>query len=90
MDETEKILEEYNIYEKRKIYIDNKTKTGKSIAWVMDKDSVYISEHGEGGPYPIQNINLPQNAKTGTVYEKINGKYKNNFKITQEIAKIGK
>ena len=82
------VLEEYNLYEKKKIYLDNKSKRGNDLAWVMDDNSVCISEHGDGGPYFMDEINLPRNAKVGEVYEKIDGKYVYNEKITEEINKI--
>lgn len=90
MNEIDNVLEEYNLYEKRKIHLDNKTKWGNNLAWVMDKDSVCISENGDGGPFSIKDINLPKNAKVGEVYEEINGKYIYNAKITQEIENIVK
>ena len=36
----------------------------------MDDKSVCLSEHGDGGPYFINEIDLPKDAKTGEVYEK--------------------
>lgn len=90
MDGENNVLEEYNLYEKKKIFLDNKSKRGNDFAWIMDDKSVCISEHGNGGPYFIDEIDLPQNAKVGEVYEKINGQYVYNSKITEEINKIVK
>lgn len=83
-------LDEYNIYEKRKIFLDNKSRRGNELIWIMDNNSVCISEHGDGGPTSINEINLPQNSKVGQVYEKIDGKYVYNEEITEEINKIVK
>ena len=63
MDEKEEVLNDYNLYEKRKIFLDNKSRHGNTLAWITDENSVYISEHGDGGPYFIYEIDLPQNVK---------------------------
>ena len=81
-------LNQYNIYEKKKIFLDNKTRNSNDLAWVMDNNSVCISEHGDGGPFSISEIDLPQNAKVGEVYEKIDNKYVYNPDITMELNKI--
>lgn len=81
-------LDQYNIYEKKKIFLDNKTRNSNDLAWVMDNNSVCISEHGDGGPFLISEIDLPQNAKVGEVYEKIDNKYVYNPDITMELNKI--
>lgn len=90
INEKDKVLEEYNLYEKRKIFLDNKSWKGNDLAWVMDDKSVCLSEHGDGGPYAITEIDLPQNAKVGEVYEKIDGKYVYNQEITVEVNNICK
>lgn len=54
----------------------------------MDNNSVCISEHGDGGPSFISETDLPQNAKVGDVYEKIDNKYVYNPDITMELNKI--
>lgn len=84
------ITEKYNLYETKKVFLDNKSWQGNDLAWVMDDNSVCLSEHGDGGPYPISDINLPKEAKVGEVYEKIDGKYVYNEKITEELNKIGR
>ena len=56
----------------------------------MDDKSVCLSEHGDGGPYFINEIDLPKDAKTGEVYEKIDGKFIYNAAITEELNKIEK
>lgn len=81
-------LDEYNIYEKKKIFLDNKTRNGNDLAWIMDNNSVCISENGDGGPISIKEIDLPKNSKVGEVYEKIDGQYIYNSEITIELDKI--
>lgn len=88
MNKKDNVLEEYNLYEKRKIFLDNKSWKGNDFAWVIDDKSVYISEHGDGGPYAIAEIDFPKDAKVGEVYEKIDGKYVYNEAVTEEINKI--
>lgn len=86
--EKNKELDEYNIYEKKKIFLDNKSRKGNQLAWVMDNDSVCISEDGDGGPISISEIDLPKNIKVGEVYEKTDEKYVYNPDITMELNKI--
>lgn len=90
LNKVNNVLEEYNLYEKRKIFLDNKTKWGNNLAWIMDENSVCISEHGDGGPISINEIKLPHNKKIGYVYEEINGRYIYNEEITLEINSIEK
>ena len=78
----------YNRYERRKVFLDNKSWKGNDFAWVMDEGSVCISEHGDGGPYAISDIDLPKNAKVGDVYEKIDGKYIYNSDITAKLKEM--
>lgn len=82
------VLEGYNLYEAKKIFLDNKSWNGNDLVWVIDDKSVCLSEHGDGGPYFISEIDLPKEAKEGEVYEKIDGKYVYNATITEEINKI--
>lgn len=89
-NEKNDVMEEYNLYETRKIFLDNKSWKGNDFAWVMDDKSVCLSEHGDGGPYSITDIDLPKDAKVGEVYEKIDGKYVYNEAITEELNKIEK
>lgn len=84
------VMKEYNLYEARKIFLDNKSWKGNNFAWVMDDKSVCLSEHGDGGPYSITEIDLPKDAKVGEVYEKIDGRYVYNEAITQDLNKIMK
>lgn len=86
--EENNVVEEYNRYERRKIFLDNKSWKGNDFAWVMDEGSVCISEHGDGGPYAISDIDLPKKAKVGDVYEKIDGKYIYNPDITAKLKEI--
>lgn len=81
-------LDEYNLYEKKKIFLDNKSRNGNDLAWIMDDNSVCISEGGDGGPVSINEISLPENKRIGQVYEKIDGEYVYNEEITMEIDKI--
>lgn len=86
--EENNIMEEYDRYERRKVFLDNKSWNGNDFAWVMDEGAVCISEHGEGGPYAISDIDLPKNAKIGEVYEKIDGNYIYNSDITNKLKEI--
>lgn len=89
-NEENDVMEEYNLYETRKIFLDNKSWKENDFAWVMDDKSVCLSKHGDGGPYSITKIDLPKDAKVGEVYEKIDGKYVYNEAITEELNKIGR
>lgn len=82
------VLDEYNLYEKRKVFLDNKSRRGNDFAWITDENSVCISEHGDGGPYSISETALPPNVKVGEVYEKINGEYVYNDDVTNELNDI--
>ena len=92
INEMQNVQDEYDLYEKRKIFLDNQTRDGNNLIWIMEKNSVCISKHGDGGPISILDleISLPEDAKIGKVYEEINGKYIYNEKLTQEIANIEK
>lgn len=83
-----KVLEEYNLYEKKKIFLDNKSWKGNDFAWITDENSACISEHGDGGPYFISETDLPPNVKVGEVYEKVNGEYVYNEEVTKELNSI--
>lgn len=87
-NEKSNILDEYNLYEKKKIFLDNKSRKGNELAWIMDDNSVCISEDGEGGPVSISEIDLPNDVKVGEVYEKVDEKYIYNPDITIELNKI--
>lgn len=87
-NEENNVMEEYNRYERRKVFLDNRSWQGNNLAWIMDEKSVCISENGDGGPYAITEIELPKNVKTGEVYEKINGKYVYNPSITDKLKEI--
>lgn len=88
LNEEMDVIEEYNLYEKKKILLDNKSRRGNDLIWIMDENSVYISEHGDGGPYSITEIDLPTNIKVGQVYEKTDEQYSYNEEITRELKKI--
>lgn len=85
---SDNVVEEYNLYERRKIFLDNKSWQGKDLAWIMDEKSVCIAEHGDGGPCNISEIDLPENAKVGDVYEKVEGTYVYNADITDKLKEI--
>jgi len=87
-NEKSNVMDEYNRYEKKKIFLDNKSRKGNELAWVMDEQSVCISENGDGGPIDISEVDLPSNAKVGEVYEKINGEYVYNSDITIKLKEI--
>jgi len=53
----------YDLYEKRKIFLDNKSRNGNDLAWITDQKSACISEHGDGGSYFMDELDLPQNVK---------------------------
>lgn len=81
-------MDEYNVYEKKKIFLDNKSRKGNELVWIMDDNSVCISEDGDGGPISISEIALPNDAKVGEVYEKVDEKYIYNQELTTELNKI--
>ncbi len=89
-NEESNVLDEYNIYEKKKIFLDNKSRKSNELAWIMDDNSVCISEDGDGGPISTSEIELPNDVKVGEVYEKVDGKYTYNSNITIELNKIEK
>lgn len=82
------ILEEYDIFEKKKIFLDNKSKNGNPLAWVIDEDSICISEDGDGGATSIDDIKLPKERNVGEVYEKIRDKYILNKGLTNQIKNL--
>lgn len=86
--EESNVMDEYNRYERRKIFLDNKSRKSNELAWIMDNNSVCISEDGDGGPISISEIDLPNDVKVGEVYEKVDEKYIYNPDITIELNKI--
>lgn len=82
------VMNEYNRYERRKNFLDNKSWNGNNLVWIMDEKSVCVSEDGDGGPFFIEEYDIPSQAKVGDVYEKINGKYIYNEKITNQLKEI--
>ena len=81
-------MDDYNLYEKRKNFLDNKSRKGNDFAWIMDKQSVCISENGDGCPIYICEIDLPSNTKVGEVYEKIDGKYVYNSEVSMTLNEL--
>ena len=81
-------MDEYNVYEKKKIFLDNKSRKGNELVWIMDDNSVCISEDGDGGPISISEIDLPNDANVGEVYEKIDGEYIYNPNVTNKLKEI--
>ena len=47
-----------------------------------------ISEEGDGGPYFINEYDIPSNAQVGDAYEEIDGKYIYNSDITAKLKEI--
>ena len=88
MNKKNNVIDDYNLYEKRKIFLDNKSRRGNDFAWIMDEESVCISEDGDGGPVSISEIDLPLNTKVGEVYEKIDGKYVYNSDVTAKLKEV--
>lgn len=82
------VLKGYNLFEKKKVFLDNKSRRDNDFAWITDENSACISENGDGGPYFISETDLPPNVKVGEVYEKINGKYVYNDEVTKELNDI--
>lgn len=85
-----KEIDEYALYEKKKIFLDNKTRNGNDLAWIMDDNSVCVSENGDGGPVSIDEVDLPVDRKAGEVYEKVDGRYVYNSEITRAVDAIVK
>ncbi len=83
-------IDEYALYEKKKIFLDNKTRNGNDLAWIMDDNSVCVSENGDGGPVSIDEVDLPVDRKVGEVYEKVDGCYVYNSEITRAVDAIVK
>lgn len=81
-------IDEYALYEKKKIFLDNKTRNGNDLAWIMDDNSVCVSENGDGGPVSIDEVDLPVDRKVGEVYEKVDGRYVYNSEITRAVDAI--
>lgn len=81
-------MEEYNRYERRKVFLDNKSWKGNDFAWIIDEESVCISKHGDGGPFSINEFDIPNNSKVGDVYEKNDGEYIYNPDITAELKEM--
>lgn len=86
--EESNVMDEYNRYERRKIFLDNKSRKSNELAWIMDNNSVCISEDGDGGPISISEIDLPNDANVGEVYEKIDGEYIYNPNVTNKLKEI--
>ena len=82
------VYESYDLYEKRKVYLDNISHNGNDLAWITDENSVCISRHGDYGVISADEIELLKNAKVGEVYEKIDGKYVLNMDLTIAINNI--
>ena len=83
-------IDEYALYEKKTIFLDNKTRNGNDLAWIMDDNSVCVSESGDGGPVSIDEVDLPVDRKAGEVYEKVDGRYVYNSEITRAVDAIVK
>lgn len=88
VNEENVVLDEYNLYERKKNVLDNISRNGNDLAWIMDDNSVCISENGDGGPVSISELDLPDGVHVGEVYEKVDGEYVYNSDITMELNKI--
>lgn len=87
MEERCNEMDEYNIYERKKIFLDNQSRKGNELVWIMDENSICLSENSDGEATSISKIELPKNAKAGEVYENVNGKYILNSDLTNELKK---
>lgn len=87
MIEKDDTLNEFEIYEKKKIFLDNISRKGNDLAWIMDENSVCISESGDGGPISISSVKLPSNVSVGQVYEKVDGAYVYSQDLTEKLNK---
>ena len=85
VNEENVVLDEYNLYEGKKNVLDNISRNGNDLAWIMDENSVCISENGDGGPVSISELDLPAGVHAGEVYEKVDGEYVYNSDITMEL-----
>lgn len=56
----------------------------------MDEGFVCILENGDAGPFPVNEIDLPNKAKVVDVYEKVNGEYVYKLEITIQLKGIRK
>ena len=81
-------MDEYNRFEKKKIFLDNTSRKANKLAWIMDDQSVCLSENGDGGPISIDEISLPVDAKVGEVYEMVNGEFVYNPDITNTLKDV--
>lgn len=81
-------LNEFEMYEKKKIFLDNISRRGNDLAWIMDENSICISESGDGGPISISSVMLPSDFKVGQVYEKIDGAYVYSQDLTEKLSKV--
>ena len=88
MYKNNELEEEFEVYEKKKLFLDNKSRKGNPLAWVMDENSVCISEEGDGGPILINDIKLPNDVEIGRVYEKVGEEYLYNQELTSLLGKI--
>ena len=88
VNEENVVLDEYNLYERKKNVLDNISRNGNDLAWIMDDNSVCISENGDGGPVSISELDLPDGVHAGEVYEKVDGEYVYNSDIMMELNKI--
>lgn len=64
-DDKQNINDEYDLYEKRQIFLDNvNIKSGNDILWIRDKDTVCLSKDRDNMIYyPEEVKDLPQSSK---------------------------
>lgn len=84
------INDEYNLYEKKQIFLDNENiKKGNDIFWIRDEDTVCVSKDRDNRTYYLEEIeDLPKSVQVGDVYEKIDGKYVFNKELTERVKNI--
>lgn len=88
INEENNVMDEYNRFEKKKNFLDNTSRKGNKLAWIMDDQSVCLSENGDGGPISIDEISLPVDAKVGEVYEMVDGEFVYNPDITNRLKDV--
>lgn len=81
-------MDEYNRYERKKVFLDNKSRNGNELVWVTDDNSVCVSKNGDGGAFSKEEVNLPSDVKIGGVYEKIGGEFVYNLKLTEALKNV--
>lgn len=87
-EEKSNVVDEYDRYERKKLFLDNKSRKSNELAWVMDENSVCLSSNGDGGPISITEVDLPPNYNVGDVFENVDGVFVFNSSLTSELSGI--